>query len=118
MSSNHTFVNLLGYFSQLLHLLNEYTDLQNLWMTTPDLWNSNDRRLLCYLKLKSYKSRDYLRSEIFRKFLISRISNSSKQISLNLYGCEEITDVSRLGNVHALILSDCQGIRDVSSLGL
>ena len=40
------YINLLNQFNQLAYLLNEYTDLKNLLMTTPDLWNSNDRRLL------------------------------------------------------------------------
>ena len=33
-------------FKQFIYLLNEYTDLKNLLMTTPDLWNSKERRLL------------------------------------------------------------------------
>ena len=40
------YIHLLNQFNQLIYLLNEYTDLKNLLMTTPDLWNSKERRLL------------------------------------------------------------------------
>ena len=48
----------LNKCDQLFHLLNEYIDLKNLWMTSPDLWNSNERKSLCYLKLNKEKSRE------------------------------------------------------------
>ena len=117
MNSNTQFIVTLNKFSQLLHFLNEYTDLRNLWMASPDLWNSNERRFLCYLKLKKNKSREYLESKNFREYIISRVTDPSKHISLNLIWCSiRITDVSSLGNVHTLDLSYCTGITDVSSL--
>ena len=109
-------MNCLDRFNQLYYLLNEFIDLKNLWMTSPDLWNSNERRLLCYLQLNKSKSKEYLESEDFRAYIISRVTISNKQISLNLSRCFEITDVSSLGNVHALDLAGCSGITDVSSL--
>ena len=36
--------------------------------------------------------------------------------TLNLSGCNRITDVNSLGNVHTLNLSGCNGIKDFSSL--
>ena len=93
-------INIFNKFSQLFHFLNEYNDLKDLWMTTKDLWNIDEHRLLCYLKLNASKSRAYMESEDFRTFVISRVSNPNKQISLNLRNCHRITDVSSLGNVH------------------
>ena len=117
MNSNSLLLNLLNKFSHLFHFLNEYTDLKNLWMTAPDLWNSNERRLLCYLELSKSKSIEYWKSKELRAHITSRVSDPGQQISLNLAGCKGITDVSSLGNVHTLNLSRCQGITDVSNLG-
>ena len=63
MNSKHQLINYLNKFSQLYYLLNEYTNLKNLWMTTPDLWKSNERRLLCYLELNKSKSRSQKKLE-------------------------------------------------------
>ena len=110
MNSNYQLINHLNNFNQLFHLLKEYIDLKNLWMTTPDLWNGNDRKLLCYLKMNKSNSEEYMRSKKFRTYIISRVSDPKKQISLNLFGCCRISDVSSLGNVHTLNLSGCSGI--------
>ena len=48
-------MNYLKNFHQLYYIFNEYTDLRYLWMASPDLWNSNERRLLCYLRLNQDK---------------------------------------------------------------
>jgi len=117
MNSNSQLLVFLNKFNQSLHFLKEYTDLRNLWMTTINLWNSNERKLFCYLRLNKSKSIDYFESESLRTHIISRVSDPSKQISLNLSDNNEITDVSRLGNVHTLNLSGCKGVTDVSSLG-
>ena len=45
------------------------------------------------------------------------IENPNKQIGLNLRECENIIDVSALGNVHTLNLRSCDKITDVSALG-
>ena len=68
------YIHLLHQFNQLSDLLNEHTDLKNVWMTTPDLWNSYEHKLLCYLKLNASKSEQYLVSEDFRVYLSSRVS--------------------------------------------
>ena len=63
------YIHLLHQFNQLSDLLNEHTDLKNVWMTTPDLWNSYEHKLLCYLKLNASKSEQYLVSEDFRVYI-------------------------------------------------
>jgi hypothetical protein len=65
-------------------------------MTTQNLWKSNERRLLCYLKINVSKSREYLESENFRIYILSNVSNPMKQISLNLSGCEGKTYVNKI----------------------
>ena len=110
-------INTLNKFNQLSNFLNKYTDLRNLWMTSLNLWNSNERKLLCYLRLNEDKSKEYWKSKDFKTYILSRVLNPNKQISLNLSDCDGITDVSSLGNVHTLNLSRCYGLTDVSSLG-
>ena len=117
MGLNSQLINYLNKFSQLFHFLNEYTHLRNLWMTTTDLWNSNERRLLCYLKLNKNKSLEYWNSKKFRTIIISRVTDPKKQISLDFSNSKVLKNVSKLGNVYELDLSECQGISDVSSLG-
>jgi len=111
------YIHLLNKFNQIYYILNEYVDLRNLWITTPDLWNSTEHKLLCYIKLNKSKSKGYLNLVEFRIYMISRVSNPNKQISLNFSGCDQLTDVSNLGNVHTLYLSFCDELTDVSSLG-
>ena len=96
MNSKSQLIYYINKFSQLFNFLNEYTDLKNLWMTTSDLWNSNERKLLCYFNLKKEKSIEYMISKKFRKYLISRVSNPNNQISLNLSEFEGKTDVRNL----------------------
>ena len=98
MNSKSELINTLNKFSQLFHFLNEYTDLKNLLMSTPDLWNSNEHRLFRYLKLNRSKSIEYWKSIEFRAYIISRVFNPKKQISLDLTQCYRLTDVSSLGN--------------------
>ena len=83
MNTTSQLIITLNKFNQLFHFLNEYTDLKNLWMTAPDLWNSNERRLLCYFKLNKTKSSRYNNSKKFRTYVISRVSDPKKQISLD-----------------------------------
>ena len=37
--------------------------------------------------------------------------------NLNLFGCEDLVDVSALGGVHTLNLSGCTGVKDVRAMG-
>ena len=74
-----------------------------------------------YLNLNKESSRlfasDNKKGKLFRGEVLSKIANPNKQLSLNLSCCQEITDVSMLGNVHTLDLSYCHGITEVSMLG-
>ena len=63
-----------------------------------------------YDKLSEIKSRDKHVHESIIKF------NKHIKIRLNLK-CQTILDVSMLGNVHTLILSNCYNFIDVSNLG-
>ena len=85
---------------------------------------SDCNRYLRRLKLKHYKlnkkySLKYCRNIDFRNLIDSKIFNSRLQLSLNLSYCSKITDrdLSILGHVHALDLSNCYNITDVSLLG-
>ena len=53
----------------------------------------------------------------FKNKINSSVLYSNKQIKLNLYQCQIITDVSVLDNVHTLNLYGCKNIIDVSTLG-
>ena len=69
-----------------------------------------------YIRLNRYYSIRYYEDEEFRTFVHSRVENPSNQLSLDLSECRNITDVSALGGVHTLTLTNC-GITDVSTLG-
>merc|ERR1711991_395315 len=73
-------------------------------------------RLYYYKFIKKY-SLEYHASKTFREQVKGRISDISLQLSLNLYDCSEIWDVSGLGGVHTLNLRDCSKVTDVSGLG-
>ena len=47
------------------------THLNNLWMATSGFWNTNEGKLLCYLRLNRYKFKEYLCSESCRAYIIS-----------------------------------------------
>ena len=72
-----------------------------------------------YLNLNKESSRLFAseNGESFRSEVLLKIAYPNKQLSLNLYNCQEIKDVSMLGNVHILNLSCCRTITDVSMLG-
>ena len=76
-----------------------------------------DVRRHLYLRLNRKYSLKYYQDEEFRAHVHSRLENPSKQLSLNLSKCNNITDVSALGGVHTLDLSGCWNITDVSALG-
>ena len=74
-----------------------------------------------YLNLNEESSRlfasDNENGISFRSEVLLQIAYPNKQLSLNLYNCQEIANVSMLRNVHTLCLSRCKGITDVSMLG-
>ena len=71
-------------------------------------------------RLTHTASRRYYEDELFRqtvRLIIARDSNGKHFLSLNLRRYTDIADVSSLGGVHTLDLTNCSGITDVSSLG-
>ena len=61
-----------------------------------------------YLNLNKKKSKLFAltnkKGRTFRSEVLLKIAYPNKQLSLNLYNCQEIKDVSMLGNVNTLIL--------------
>jgi hypothetical protein len=76
-----------------------------------------DVRRHLFLKLNKTYSRKYYDDEHFQTLVHSRLENPTKQLSLDLSGCIEVTDVTALGGIHSLNLSYCYNITDVSALG-
>ena len=85
MNYNH----LLNQFNQFIYLLNEFTDLKNLLMTTPDLWNGNERKLLCYLRLNKSKSSECRNSNDFRTYILSCVLNPNRKTLSYIYPTSE-----------------------------
>jgi hypothetical protein len=77
-------------------------------------FHHDSSKLYRYIKLNSTNSKRYVDNEKFQERCLSLITSSSRQLGLNL---ESISDVSALGGVHTLDLSDCENISDVSALG-
>ena len=77
-----------------------------------DLINRFPRIIHCNIWRYSEKINDYI--HLFRQKLMKlNFSNVLKDVSC----CEDVTDVSALGNVHTLNLSCCENVTDVSALG-
>ena len=92
-----------------------YIDVTNLLNSTKLLKRVKNKFI--YRKLNKKYSLKYYDNEEFRMIIHDSVENPNKQINLNLNCCEEITDVSALGNVHTLNLFYCDKITDVSNLG-
>ena len=101
----------------LLKRINEFTDLSGLWITCKRLWLGDERKEIMYIILRGSYAMKFAREKTFHNAVYSRVLYPSMQISLSLYGCSGVTDVSALGNVHTLIINDCHGVTDVSALG-
>ena len=100
---------------ELVNYIQYYTDLRHLFSASKGLLSW--RRELQYWKLNQHNSIKYHNNREFRQTIEQIVSDTSTQISLDLSRCENITDVSALGNVHTLDLSHCENITDVSALG-
>jgi hypothetical protein len=59
--------------------------------------------------LNKEESLRYYKNEEYRE----EINSKNQKISLNLIQCQNITDVSNLGSVHKLNLSNCKNISSV-----
>ena len=102
------------YNIDLFSIINEYIDLRSLC----DICRlfATLKKYINY-KLNRQYSLMYYDDILFRNKVLSKIFNSLKQLHLDLNGCDNITDVSALGNVHTLNLCYCNKITDVSALG-
>jgi hypothetical protein len=74
------------------------------------------KKHLLYWKLTWDQCKIFYAQPAFRSQLEALVHDPSLQLSLRLTGYG-ITDVSALGNVHTLKLSNCKGVVDVSCLG-
>ena len=70
-------------------------------------WLYGFKKDLYYFYLNAEYSKKYYIDPEFRDLIKSKVRDISKQVSVNLSGCDEITDVSALGGVHTLKLSGC-----------
>jgi len=100
--------------TDLFRVINEYAYLRSLCDTCTLL--STFKKYLIY-KLNSTYSLLYYDDISFRQRVLNKIFNPCKQLYLDLSDCNQVTDVSALGNVHTLNLRNCYNITDVSSLG-
>ncbi len=82
--------------------LNSYVDLEPLG----EVQNKTCRKYCKYWKLTKNISLKYSVNSEFRNRIHLLVENSRMQIALNLSGCDNISDVSSLGNVHTLNLSE------------
>ena len=98
----------------LFRIINEYTDLRSL-CDTCSLF-SILKKYITY-KLNEKYSLMYYDDVLFRQRVLYNIFNPYKQLHLNLGYCDNIIDVSVLGNVYELNLTYCENITDVSALG-
>ena len=95
--------------------LMRYIDVTKLLNSTKLL--KNVKKKFIYRKLNEKYSSDYYKHEKFRMTIHDSVENPNKQISLDLWRCENITNISILGNVHTLKLFNYVKIIDVSALG-
>jgi hypothetical protein len=100
--------------TDLFSTINEYTDFQNLCDTCRSF--AILKKYINYKLNKKY-SLMYYDDILFRNRVLSKIFNPLKQLYLDLSFCDNITDVSALGNIYKLDLSHCDNITDVSLLG-
>jgi hypothetical protein len=94
----------------LFRVINFYTDLRNLCDTCTVL--STMKQYIFYLFNREY-SLLYYDDILFRQRVLNKICNPCKQLHLNLSDCNQIIDVSVLGNVRTLNLRNCSDIKKV-----
>jgi len=98
----------------IVDYLNEQ-DIRSLFDTSMRL--ASMKKKFVYWKLNKNQSLRYQADSSIRLQTEALVDNPRGQISLYFRNCTEISDVSALGNVHTLNLTDCSGISDVSALG-
>jgi hypothetical protein len=95
--------------------IQEFTPINALLNTSKRLLDVKHR--LFYWSFRSASSKQFYSSEEFRERLRGLMHDYRKQLSLNLSGFDDVSDVSALGHVHRLDLSRCYNVSDVSALG-
>ena len=83
--------------------LKKYIDITNLLNTTITL--KHIKKKIIHRKLNKKYSLKYYNNSDFQILVKNSIENPYLQLTLRLIQCNQITDVSALGNVHALYLS-------------
>jgi hypothetical protein len=96
----------------LNHKNNSRYNLLNVFRKFQDL-----KKSCYYWKLSRRYSLEYYTDLFFESRLNLLLTDGKTQLSLKLWSQVGIWDVSALGNVHALDLSNCSGISDLSALG-
>ena len=102
-----------------------FKDRYNLCLTSKSLFETLFKKYqhneIIRIKFKDYRLCDIWDNIKFRIDLryskIKNVSMLGNVHTLNLSECDNITDVSMLGEVHTLDLSCCSNITDVSMLG-
>ena len=102
---NSIFLNI-----NLFMTINEFTNLRSFCDTC--ISYSILKKYINY-KLNKQYSLMYYDDILFRNIILNKIFNPLKQLHLQLSCCDNITDVSALGNVHTLDLSGCENITKV-----
>lgn len=101
----------------ILSILKEYTCINSLLNSSSKL--KEEKKRYFYWRLNGEKSYAYCFFNRFRAQLNSRLAKSNLQISVNLSTNLSIgiSNVSALGIVHSLNLTDCVFVTNVSALG-
>ena len=106
--------DLFEYEFVIMELM-KYINVTNLLNSSPKY--KYNKKNLHYKKINREYSLKYYLNEDYRNTVLRSVSYPSIQLQLDLCWCDNITDVSMLGNVHTLHLIKCENITDVSALG-
>ena len=98
----------------MFRLIREFHPINELYQVS-NFFHAMKGRLYHYKFTKKH-SLEYHVSKAFREHVQGRISNISRQLSLDLSYCSGITDVSVLRGVHTLNLSCCSNVTNVTIL--
>lgn len=103
-------VDLVGVIYSYLN----YADGLNLLATTKYLYENTSN--IRYLKLNRNGSKRYYESEMFRNHINTLIKDTAKQLNLNFYDFDWLSNVSVLSDVHTLNLRYCKQVENVDTL--
>ena len=100
---------------ELFKEIQKYVNINNLLNIT-NLPEDIKKELYFWNLSKKYSLKFY-KDLKFREIIISKMYNTKKQLQINL-NYYNLTDISKLGNIYLLDLSDSYKLRDVSVLGI